>query len=47
MTHIQKYERVKEATGVEESNYDVAQLESLSTRIVEFMSFAKRINPLF
>jgi Mg2+ and Co2+ transporter CorA len=47
MTHLQKYERIKEATGVDEAMYDVAQREIFATRIVEFLTFAKRVQPLF
>ena len=47
LTHQQKYDRIREATGVDETLVDVAQREIYGTRIVEYIAFTKRIQPLF
>lgn len=46
LSTMQKYERIKEAVKVDNENFDVTQRELMSTKIVEFMSFAKRTEPL-
>lgn len=41
----QSYERIKEATGVDENAYDVSEREQFANRIVEFNFFMKKAKP--
>ena len=45
MTPDQLYERVKEATGIDDANYDDKQKEQYDRTITEFAFFAKKAEP--
>lgn len=45
MTAVQTYERMREATGLDERSFDVTELEQFNNRIVEFNFFMKKAQP--
>lgn len=39
------YERIKEATCIDESTYDKSDRDTFSTKVVEFNFFVRKANP--
>ena len=47
LSTIARYERVKQATNTDETQYDLMQQQEFANAINEFTFFVKRIDPLF
>lgn len=45
MTAVQQYERMREATGVDEKQFDVTELEHFNNKITEYNFFMKKATP--
>lgn len=44
-TAVQQYERMREATGIDEKQFDVTELEQFNNRITEYNFFMKKAQP--
>ena len=46
MSAVNRYERLKDQLKIDDTSYDTMQTESFSTKIVDFLQFAKKVEPL-
>jgi hypothetical protein len=46
MTALAKYQRLKEQLNIDDNSFDTASKDQMSSKIVEFLSFAKKVEPL-
>lgn len=46
MSTMQTYDRIKAVTNTEDDKYDIMQKEAFAKKILDFLYFAKNIEPL-